>query len=83
MYSLKHLARVAVAGSVLAAVACEANHDVFGPNPPLGGEMFRSYVAIGNSITAGWQSGGINDSTQQQAYPRLLAIQMGTQYKYA
>jgi lysophospholipase L1-like esterase len=83
MYSLKHLARVAVTGSVLAVVACESSRDVFGPNPPLGGEIFRSYVAIGNSITAGWQSGGINDSTQQQAYPRLLAIQMGTPYQYA
>jgi lysophospholipase L1-like esterase len=82
MYSLKHLARVAIAGSLLAAVACESSHDVFGPNPPLGGEIFRSYVAIGNSITAGWQSGGINDSTQLQAYPRLLATQMGTPYRY-
>ena len=83
MYSLKHLARVAVTGSVLAVVACESSRDLFGPNPPLGGEIFRSYVAIGNSITAGWQSGGINDSLQQQAYPRLLAIQMGTPYQYA
>ena len=36
MYSLKHLARVAVAGSVLAVVACESSRDLFGPNPPLG-----------------------------------------------
>jgi lysophospholipase L1-like esterase len=83
MYSLKHLTRVAAIGGVLAAVACDSNRDVVGPNPPTGGEIFRSYVAIGNSITAGWQSGGINDSTQQQAYPRLLAIQMGTPYRYA
>jgi lysophospholipase L1-like esterase len=82
MYSLKHLARVAVAGTALAVVACESSRDLFGPNPPLGGEIFRNYVAIGNSITAGWQSGGINDSTQQQAYPRLLANQMGTPYRY-
>jgi lysophospholipase L1-like esterase len=85
MYSLKHLARVATigaAGATLAVVACDTNRDVVGPNPPSGGELFRSYVAIGNSITAGWQSGGINDSTQQQAYPRLLSIQMGTPYRY-
>jgi hypothetical protein len=83
MYSPKHLARVAVVGCLLAFAACESSRDLFGPNPPRGGEIFRSYVAIGNSITAGWQSGGINDSTQQQAYPRLLAIQMGTPYQYA
>ena len=82
MYSLKHLARAAAVGSVLAVVACEADRELFGPTA-LNNEIFRSYVAIGNSITAGWQSGGINDSTQQQAYPRLLATQMGTPYRYA
>jgi lysophospholipase L1-like esterase len=83
MYSPKHLARAAAIGAVLAVVACDPDRDLLGPNPPSGGEIFRSYVAIGNSLTAGWQSGGINDSLQQQAYPRLLAIQMGTPYRYA
>ncbi|MGH7620487.1 MAG: SGNH/GDSL hydrolase family protein [Gemmatimonadaceae bacterium] len=44
--------------------------------------LFQSYVAIGNSITAGFQSDGINDSTQRQAYPALLARAMGTRYAY-
>jgi lysophospholipase L1-like esterase len=83
MYSPKHIARAAAIGAVLVVAACESDRDVFGPNPPTGGEIFRSYVAIGNSITAGVQSGGINDTTQRQAYPRLLAIQMGTPYRYA
>src|SRR5215204_2207555 len=83
VYSPKHLARAAAIGAAIVVAACEADHDVFGPNPPTGGEIFRTYVAIGNSITAGFQSSGINDSTQQQAYPRLLAIQMGTPYRYA
>jgi len=82
MYSLKHLARVAAVGAVLAVVACESNRDVLGPNPPIGGELFRSYVAIGNSITAGFQSNGINDSTQRQSYAVLLARSMGTRFAY-
>jgi lysophospholipase L1-like esterase len=82
MYSLKHLARVAAIGGVLAAVACDSNRDVVGPNPPTGGEIFRSYVAIGNSITAGFQSNGINDSTQRQSYAVLLARSMGTRFAY-
>jgi len=69
-------------GAAAALVACDANRDAVGLTN-LNSDIFRRYVAIGNSITAGWQSGGINDSTQQQAYPRLLAIQMGTPYKYA
>jgi lysophospholipase L1-like esterase len=44
--------------------------------------IFQSYVAIGNSLTAGYQSGGINDSTQRQAYSYLLAKQMGTRFAY-
>jgi hypothetical protein len=82
MYSPKYLARVAAIGLALAAVACEADRELLGPNPPSGGEIFRSYVAIGNSITAGFQSNGINDSTQRQSYAFLLARAMGTRYAY-
>lgn len=83
MYRLTNLARVAMAATAIAAMGCTSDRDVLGPNPPVGGEIFKSYVALGNSLTAGWQSGGINDSTQRQSYPRLLARQMGTQYHYA
>ncbi|SHK62276.1 SGNH/GDSL hydrolase family protein [Rhodothermus profundi] len=50
------------------------------PPEPIGGELFARYVAIGNSITAGYQSGGINATLQQQAYPVLLAAAMGTPF---
>lgn len=43
--------------------------------PQLGGGLFARYVSMGNSITAGFQSAGINDSTQLRAYPVLLAQQ--------
>lgn len=38
--------------------------------------LFDRYVAMGNSITAGVQSAGINDSTQRQSYAVLLAVAM-------
>lgn len=38
--------------------------------------LFARYVSMGNSITAGFQSGGINDSTQKQSYAVLLANAM-------
>lgn len=47
------------------------------PQPPTAGPMFAHYVAIGTSLGAGIQSGGINDSTQREAYPFLLARSMG------
>src|SRR6266566_2001521 len=66
----------AVLGLVLAAAAC--NDDQL--NRPFGNipvdPLFARYVSMGNSITAGFQSGGINDSTQQQSYAVLLAQAM-------
>jgi len=63
----------AVLGLLLAAAAC--NNDQL--NRPFGNvavdPLFERYVSMGNSITAGFQSGGINDSTQQQSYAVLLA----------
>ena len=84
MYSLTNRTRALMVGIGTAAVlvACDANRDAVGLTN-LNSDIFRNYVALGNSITAGWQSGGINDSLQQLAYPRLLATQMGTPYKYA
>jgi lysophospholipase L1-like esterase len=82
MYRLTHLSRVAALGALVALAACDSKKDLLGPTTPQGGDIFRSYVALGNSITAGYQSGGINDSTQRQSYARLLAGQMGTQYHY-
>lgn len=38
---------------------------------------FTKYVAIGNSLTAGVQSGGLKEAFQDVAYPRMLAAQLG------
>lgn len=48
--------------------------------PEIQNDLFQSYVALGNSITAGFQSGGINESTQQESYAVLLAEQMNTPF---
>lgn len=49
---------------------------------PSGGALFQRYVSMGNSITAGFQSAGINDSTQQRSYAVLLSKAMGTSFVY-
>src|SRR5438093_9261803 len=64
--------------SLVLAAACHQDDLFTSPVPAYaGGAMFQRYVAIGNSITAGWQSGGINDSLQRLAYPVLVAAAMG------
>ena len=70
----------AALGLLLAVAAC-SNDDLFHPagltpiNP-----LFASYVSLGTTITAGWQSDGINDSTQVQSFAVLLARQMQTPF---
>lgn len=67
---------VLLGGLVLAG--CEG--DQLRPLEPEGGEMFSSYVALGNSLTAGFQSAGINDSTQRASYAAMVAAAMGTEF---
>ncbi|MFN2567418.1 MAG: SGNH/GDSL hydrolase family protein [Gemmatimonadaceae bacterium] len=62
------------------ALSCDHEAEVFMPEPA--DDLFRSYVAIGNSITAGVQADGINNATQRQSYAFLLAQQMRTRFAY-
>ena len=65
---------------LLGALSCE-NEELMRPaslvpvNP-----LFERYVSLGNSITAGFQSFGLNDSLQAAAYPVLLARAMGSPF---
>ena len=47
-----------------------------GPVVGLGGTTITKYVAIGNSITAGYQSAGLYQSAQIYSFPNLLAQQL-------
>lgn len=84
MHPHKGLWRVAAAVATAAiVVSCtETNNEVLGPRPTGANAIFQNYVALGNSITAGYQSSGINDSTQRRAYPVLLAQQMRVAFRY-
>lgn len=76
-------ARRARAVAALALLgACVGDGDrLLVPEAPAGGAMFTRYVSLGNSITAGYQSGGINDSLQIRAYPVFLALRAGTTFE--
>jgi lysophospholipase L1-like esterase len=73
------LSRAALALVAAAAFTGACNDDMLN-SPEAVDTMFARYVAIGNSLTAGFQSGGINDSTQRQAYPVLLAADLETEF---
>lgn len=84
MSRFSYLLRGAVGlGAMVSIAACgDADGKLLLPVNPAGGALMSRYVAIGNSITAGVQSGGINDSTQRQSYAFLLAQQAGTRFAY-
>ena len=60
----------------LAIISCDES-DV--GNPPNNGTVDATmYVAIGNSLTAGYASGSMYESAQKYSYPKLIAEQVGT-----
>src|SRR2546427_5426056 len=65
-------------GLALATAACHQD-ELFTPVVPsyAGGAMFQRYVSFGNSITAGFQGFGLNDSVQRRADPALLPAAPG------
>lgn len=65
--------------AAIALTACD-DQGLVSPSPELEDDLFARYVALGNSITAGFQSEGINEETQMESYAALLAQQMGTRY---
>jgi lysophospholipase L1-like esterase len=72
---------VACAG-VLALAGCDSTNIVTPKKTALTSGLFASYVALGNSISAGYQSGGILDSTQRESFAFLLAQQTGARFAY-
>lgn len=74
----KTLRPLAVAAAALALGACVEDGDELLSLPPAAGNtLFDRYVSLGNSITAGFQSGGLTSATQAVAYPVLLAQRAG------
>jgi hypothetical protein len=56
---------------------CFTNETLDPPDLSNNNGLFTRFVAIGTSISAGLQSAGINDSTQQRSFQVLVAEQAG------
>lgn len=67
------LRRIVLLALLPLAGGCTEDERLLLPDRTTESALFRRYVALGNSITAGFMSSGINDSTQRLAYPVLLA----------
>jgi lysophospholipase L1-like esterase len=64
-------------------VSCDDYNEI---DPPVvdqvsGNADFSRYVALGNSITAGYQSGALYQSSQIYSFTNLIAKQVGTKFE--
>ena len=75
--------RLLASGLLLALpllAGCAEDDDLNAPEVAPENSIFRRYVSMGNSITAGFQSAGINDSTQHLSYAVLIANASGAPF---
>jgi lysophospholipase L1-like esterase len=67
----RYTAALALALPLLAG--CHEDDPLNSPDLSTSNGLMQRYVSMGNSITAGFQSAGINDSTQHESYALLFA----------
>lgn len=73
-HSTRKLTFLAVAAAILTTAGCK--DDPISSPPPLintGSANFTTYVALGNSLTAGYQSSALSQRDQPWSYPNLIA----------
>ncbi len=77
----KLIALTALISLSILFIGCENRTELTAPPlPNLGSTNFSTYVAIGNSITSGYQSGSLYEDAQMFSYPKLIANQVGTEF---
>jgi hypothetical protein len=74
--------RLGVAIALMATLAgcsgpCDNIDSINAPTLNANGVDLTTYVAVGTSLTSGYQSGGVVDRHQVHSYPAIFAIQIG------
>jgi hypothetical protein len=71
---ITYLYKSALALAILGLASCKPTIDT--PAPTKGAADFTRYIALGNSLTAGFADGGLYLSGQKNSYPEMIAAQM-------
>lgn len=66
--------KTALALAIFGLASCKPNIDTVTPSK--GNADFTRYIALGNSLTAGFSDGGLYLEGQQSSYPQLIGTQM-------
>lgn len=72
--------RIALGLSLIAS--CDFSDDVQDIKTQSGSADFTTYVALGNSLTAGFQDGALYKSGQENSYPAMIAQGMNLSYEF-
>ncbi|MBK7979658.1 MAG: hypothetical protein IPK06_06575 [Ignavibacteriae bacterium] len=76
---MKSLLKLLMLGLVL--LACEDRTELTEPSKPnTGTANFTKFVAIGNSLTAGYQSSALYESAQEYSFSKQIANQVGVEF---
>ncbi|HKB87472.1 MAG TPA: hypothetical protein VKD08_14950, partial [Ignavibacteriaceae bacterium] len=57
---------------------CKERTDLTGPKPESGQADFSTFVSIGNSLTAGYESSALFESAQMYSFGSLISQQVNT-----
>lgn len=71
---------LALGSAALALAGCSKLNAINAPDPQPGTADFTTYAALGTSISAGYQSGGLVVHHQQKSFTYLFARQVGTPF---
>ncbi len=78
---MKKIIYILITAALLFFSGCEDRSDLTAPEPPSTGTAdFSTFVALGNSLTAGYQSNSLYQEAQEYSYPNLIANQVGTEF---
>ena len=75
---MRHSTWVALAGCAALLAGCAELDPISAPKPTGGRANFSVYAAMGTSLTAGFESGGLVDHHQVHGYAALFARQAGS-----
>lgn len=79
---MKKIITLFAIAALLSFVACEDRSDLTAPSAPNTGDAdFSRFVSIGNSLTAGYQSGSLYESSQVYSFGKIIADQVGTTFE--
>lgn len=70
----KYFYKSALALAILGLASCKPNIDTFTPSK--GSADFTRYIALGNSLSAGFSDGGLYLEGQQNSFPGMIGEQM-------